>query len=202
MADNYRTEPFTSELCRISYAMGLYQGRKNDSGTEKFGVTLIFPVDKIDALKKAVAEVVENQWGEKGIERFKKGLIKNPILAGDGKEAHDKDGELKAGMGADVVFIRPTSNDPIKCFDANVNVMNAKDVVSGHWGKAVINAFAWHHPTNGDGVSFGISMWQHIKEDEALGGGSRDPNDFFGKEKVDTSGPGPEGKGGAADMFG
>lgn len=197
----FRTEPFTSPLVRISYAMGLFKPRENDKGVERYGVTLIVPKDAVGALRDAVAQVVTGEWGDKGVERFKKGLIKNPILAGDGKEAHDKDGSLRPGLGADVFFIRPTSNDPVKCFDQNVLPMDAKDVVSGHWGRAVLNAYAWHHDSNGDGVSFGINMWQHVKEDESLGGGSRDPGDFFQKEGVAT-GDNSSVKGGAAGIFG
>lgn len=198
----FRTQPFTSPLCRISYAKGLHDGRENDGGNVRYSVTLIFPKDQVAILQKAVADCVAGEWGEKGVERFKKGLIKNPILAGDSKSAHDKDGNLKAGMGPDIVFIRPSSNDPVKCFDARVQPMDARDVKSGYWGKAALNCFAWHNPSNGDGVSFGINMWQHIKEDEILGGdGGADPTSMFAVETVDTSGE-TVGAGGAGDMFG
>lgn len=202
----YRTEAFTSPLCRISYAQGLHKpsDKDNPSDNDRFSVTLIFPKSEVEKLRAAVAEVVQNQWGEKGVERFKNGLIKNPILAGDGKSAYTRDGELKDGMGPDVVFIRTTSGRPTPCFDQNVQPMDAKSIISGHWGKAVLNALAWHNPKNGDGVSFGLDMWQHVKADTSLGGGGAgDPNAFFSKEKVDTSESGPSGdKGGAADMFG
>jgi hypothetical protein len=202
----YRTDAVKGPLMRISYAQSLRKGRANDAGVEKFGCTLILPKADAEGMKKLqamVAEVVKGEWGEKGIERFKQGLIKNPILAGDGKEARNKEsGDINPGLGAEFVFIRPTSNEAVKVFNAKVQPADDDEIVSGYWGYPVLNAYAWHNPSNGDGVSFGISMLQITKADEVLGGsGVRDPNAYF--ESVSTEG-GSEGSSGngAADMFG
>ena len=202
----YRTEAVKGPLMRLSYAQSLRKGRANDAGVEKFGCTLIIPKADAEGLKKLqemVAEVVKGEWGEKGVERFKQGLIKNPILAGDGKEARNKEsGDIHPGLGAEFVFIRPTSNEAVKVFNAKVQPASDDEIVSGYWGYPVLNAYAWHNPSNGDGVSFGISMIQITKADEALGGsGVRDPNAYF--ETVQTDGGGDvSGGAGAADMFG
>ena len=85
----YRTEAVKGPLMRLSYAQSLRKGRANDAGVEKFGCTLIIPKADAEGLKKLqamVAEVVKGEWGEKGVERFKQGLIKNSDPAGDGKE--------------------------------------------------------------------------------------------------------------------
>ena len=202
----YRTDAVKGPLMRISYAFSLYKGKVNDTGVEKFSPTLIIPKADTEGMKKLqamVAEVVQNEWGEKGVERFKSELIKNPILKGDGKEARNKEtGEIHPGLGPDVVFIRPTSNEPVKTFNAKVMPASKEEIISGHWGYAVLNAYAWHNDQNGDGVSFGISMFQFVKPDEVLGGdgAGRDPNAYF--ESVSTEG-GSEGSSGAgaADMF-
>ena len=102
---------FKSPLGRLSYARDLFKARANKGSKEKFGCTLIFPnSDKkffLDIIKKVITE----EWGPAGLARADKGLIKIPLLAGDGKEAHNKTtGELNAGMGSDVFFIRPTAN--------------------------------------------------------------------------------------------
>ena len=203
----YRTDAVKSPLMRISYAFSLYKGKENDKGVEKFGCTLIIPKADVEGMKKLqamVAEVVKGEWGDKGVERFKAGLIKNPILAGDGKEARNKEsGDIHPGLGSDFVFIRPASNEAVKTFNSKVTPASKDEIISGHWGYAVLNAYAWHNDQNGDGVSFGISMFQFVKADEVLGGdgAGRDPNAFF--ESVSTEG-GDEGSSGngAGDMFG
>ena len=113
----------------------------------------------------------------KGIEKAKAGLIKSPFLAGDGKEARNKQsGELHPGMGPDVFFIRPSANkdrppavwwkDPNKQEDETT-------VYSGCYGKAILNCFAWHNDKSGDGVSFGISGFQKHADGDRLGGSAR-----------------------------
>ena len=204
MAQMYRTELVKGPLMRVSFAQGLYTPRTNDSGKEKYSCALIMPksdTDGLAVLQKLVAETVEGQWGEKGIERFKKELIRNPILEGDGKEAHDKDGNLRAGLGGEFVFIRPSSGLRPKVFNAQVLPATQEECQSGYWGYPVLNAFAWHNAKNGDGISFGINMFQVTKVDEVLGGGSGgDPDAFF--EKVDTSDSSGASTGGdASSMF-
>lgn len=206
-SSNYRTEPKKGPLMRISYAFGLRKPRENDKGVAKYGATLILPKSDtagVSLLRSMIAECVKGQWSESGIERFKKELIKNPLIDGGSKAGRDKDtGEFRAGMGDDVWFIRPTSNDPIKAFNKDVQPASDEELVSGHWGYPVLNCFAWHHPTNGDGVSFGMSMFQFVKADEVLGGGGGgDPDKFFEQIRTEDDDHAPVGDGGAADMFG
>lgn len=214
MAKMFRTEYQGATqgipLMRASYAFNMQTARqqKKDDGTikDEYGATLILPRSNVEGLRKLqsmVAEAVKGEWGDKGVERFKNGLIKNPILPGDGKEARNKEtGEIMPGLGADFVFIRAKSNDPVKVFNAKLLPASKDEIVSGHWGYAVLNAFTWHNPKNGDGVTFGISMFQFTKADDVLGGsgGPSDPNAFF--ETVSTGG-GDEGSSGngAGDMF-
>jgi hypothetical protein len=203
----YRTEAAKGPLMRLSYAQSLRKGRENDKGVVKYGCTLILPKSDtagMALLQKMVAEVVKGEWGDKGVERFKNGLIKNPLIPGDGKEARNKEsGEINPGLGADMIFIRPTANEAVKVFNKAVQPASDDEIVSGYWGYPVLNAYAWHHETNGDGVSFGISMVQIVKEDEPLGGsGGGDPGAFFQAEKIDSSDSGASlGAGGAGDMF-
>jgi hypothetical protein len=205
----YRTELKKSPLMRLSYAFGLFNPQKDDKGnpTEKYTVTLILPKSDTEGLRKLqemVADVVTGQWGEKGVERFKKGLIKSPILDGASKSALDKDGNHKPGLSDDVVFIRPITYRKPKVFNAQVMPASEDEVRSGYWGYAALNALAWHNPSNGDGISFGIDMFQVTKEDEILGGGGgANPDSFFeavGGSSDDTRGSTGGGKG-AGGMF-
>ncbi|MGO4869614.1 MAG: ssDNA-binding protein, partial [Roseiarcus sp.] len=106
------TDDFKTPLGRLSYAQTLFKPRAQEEGKDpKYGCTIIFPKAARAELEKRVAETIVAEWGPKGIEKAKAGLIKSPVLAGDGKEARNKQsGELHPGMGPDVFFISPTAN--------------------------------------------------------------------------------------------
>ena len=202
-----RSDDFKTPLCRLSYANGLYKARAAVEGApKKFGCTLIFPKSSRAELEKIVAEVILAEWKQAGIERAKKGLIKSPFLAGDGKEARNKStGDLHPGMGSEVFFIRTQANEERapRVWYRDPNRQENEDVVySGCFGKAILNAFAWHNAQSGDGVSFGIAGFQKLQDGERLGGsGGIDPEKW--SETVADEGPAPETNGkGAAGLFG
>lgn len=204
-----RSDDFKTPPCRLSFAQNLFKPRAAQDGAKtKYGCTLIFAKEHRAALEKHVASVIREQWGDKGIERAKQGLIKSPFLAGDGKEARNKEsGELHPGMGPDVFFVRTSANEDrppvVRYKDPNIPA-TPEDVYSGCRGFAVINAFAWHNDQNGDGVSFGIQYFQKTEDDERIGGsGQVDPEKWF--EKIDDTGDAPEETktgAGAGGLFG
>jgi hypothetical protein len=204
-----RSDDFKTPPCRLSFAQNLFKPRAAQDGAKtKYGCTLIFAKEHRAALEKHVAAVIREQWGDKGIERAKQGLIKSPFLAGDGKEARNKEsGELHPGMGPDVFFVRTSANEDrppvVRYKDPNIPA-TPEDVYSGCRGFAVINAFAWHNDQNGDGVSFGIQYFQKTEDDERIGGsGQVDPEKWF--EKIDDTGDAPEETktgAGAGGLFG
>ena len=202
-----RSPDFKTELCRVSFAQSLFKARsQNDDGSKpKFGCTLIFPKTCNRAsLEGALKQVIIDEWGEKGLERAKAGLIKSPFLDGAGKEARNKKtGELHPGFGLDVFFIRVQSLNQPAVFDKMTPGTEAT-VYSGCYGKAVINAFSWHDDRNGDGVSFGIQMFQKLQDGERIGGsGGVDPEKWL--EAVADEGPAPESTKtgtGAGGLFG
>lgn len=211
MAKNYRTEAFKGPLMQVSYAFNLFTPREktSDKGAVRkvYECTLIAPKSADwSPIVGGIREAVIGQWGEKALEKLKSGVIRNPILDGAGKEAHNKTtGELNAGMGPDVQFIRVQANEDFAPLvfapDAISRIVSADGLPSGSWGYPVLNAFAWHNVQNGDGVSLGISMFQLVKKAEGaeiLGGGGRpDPSKFFESVKAEGSAP----SGGAASMF-
>lgn len=190
-----RSDDFKTPPCRLSFAQSLFKARAQEGGKPKYGCTLIFPKEARPALEKHVAEVIKAQWGEKGLEKAKSGLIKSPFLAGDGKEARNKTtGELHPGMGPDVFFIRVQANEDrppvVRYKDPNIPA-TADEVYSGCYGFGVINAFAWNNPQNGDGVSFGIQYFQKTKDGERIGGsGQVDPEKWH--EKIEDAGDAPQ----------
>jgi hypothetical protein len=203
----FRSEDFKTPPCRVSYAQGLFKARASeDGGKEKFGCTLIFKNEDRAALDKAVRDCIVGEWGDKGVDMAKNGLIKSPFLAGDGKEARNKTtGELHPGMGPEVFFIRPSSiyEPAVRYRSANVQA-SPEEVYSGCFGFAVLNVFAWSNPKNGNGVSFGIQYFQKTGDGERLGGGGGvDVNKYF--EKIEDAGDAPastQNGQGAAGLFG
>jgi hypothetical protein len=211
MAKNsmFRTDRFKGPLMRISYAWQLFKPREaGEFGRGGYGCTLIMPKSgDWSAIQGAIKACVAGQWGDRGAEKWKAGLIKNPILDGAGKEARSKEsGELHPGMGEDVRFIRVGSGLDRKpqVYDQNVVLLaDSDDCPSGSWGYPVLNAYTWHNDQNGDGVSFGIEMFQLVKKAEGgdvLGGsGKANPSAFF--EAVAGAGDGEKPES-AGDFFG
>ena len=203
-----RSPDFKTPLCRVSFAGSLFTPRAQQEGaTPKYGATLIFEksVDR-SAMDNAVKNVLIAQWGDKGLERAKAGLIKSPFLDGNGKEARNKKtGELHPGFGPDVFFLRVQSvRAPTLRYRSEHVPATEDEIYSGCYGKAVLNAFAWTNPQNGDGISFGIQFFQKIKDGDRLGGGGG-VNASSWMETVPDEGDAPEATrtgAGAGGLFG
>jgi Protein of unknown function (DUF2815) len=205
---NARSQDFKTPLCRLSYAQSLFKARVIEEGKPaKFGCTLIFPKAAKAELEKHVAEVITAEWGPKGIERAKNGLIKSPFLAGDGKEARNKQtGEINPGLGSEFFFIRVQANEdrPPAVWWKSPNVQETEaNVYSGSYGKAILNCFAWHNDKSGDGVSFGINGFQKHAEGERLGGSGPIDTEKW-SETIADEGPAPDSTktgAGASSLF-
>jgi hypothetical protein len=204
-----RSEDFKSPPCRLSFAQSLFKPRSVSGGAEKYGCTLIFEknVDR-RLLDAAVRFCIVETWGEKGLQRAKDGLIKSPFLDGAGKEGRNKEtGEFQPGMGPDVFFIRPSATvdyPPIVLYRSPNIPATEEEVYSGCYGFAVLNAFAWNNSQSGDGVSFGIKMFQKKSDGERLGGGGPiNPEKWH--EKIEDAGEAPpetRNGAGASGLFG
>lgn len=206
----FRTHSIRGPLMRVSYAFGLFtpreQVRDNGERKQQYGCTLIMPKDPAAAwqpLIDLVRQAAKGGFGgDEGLEKLKKGLLHNPILPGDGPQAHDKEGNPRAGLGPDVMFIRPISYIKPQVVDARiVPITDPNKCPSGWWGYPVLNAFSWD-TSQKRGISFGISHFQLIKADEELGGsGRRDPSEYFEQVHVEQSEEGATKPTSAASMF-
>lgn len=221
-----RSENFKTPDGVLSFANTLFKARTQKNSTKaKFGCTLIFPNEMKTArlcsvpdgnggmvkksLEEIVGAVILEQWGEKGIERAKKKLIKSPFLDGDGKEArHNETGDLHPGMGPGKFFIRMTANEDrrpqVSSTVAAMVPASEEEVYSGCKGFAVVNAFAWHNDENGDGVSIGINMFFKREDGERLGGSGGSSPDAWTETVEDHGGAPDETKSGqgAGGLFG
>jgi len=195
----FRTEDMKTPIARLSYAQTLFKPRAAKNSTvEKYGCTLIFPNKDRAALEEMVRKCIVGEWGDKGLDMASKGLIKSPLLAGDGKEARSKEtGELHPGMGSDVFFIRTQSiyEPAVRYRSANIPA-TPEEVYSGCFGFGVVNVFAWYNQENGNGVSFGIQYFQKTADGEKIGGGGGVDTSKW-HETVESSDAPAETKGGA-----
>jgi hypothetical protein len=205
-----RSEEFKTPPCVVSYSKQLFEARKqNEKAAPKFGCTLIFKNEHKAALGKLVMDVMTAEFGANAVDRVKNGLLKSPLLAGDGKEARNKEtGELHPGMGPDVFFIRPNANEdrpPVVRWKSQHVAPTPDEVYSGCEGFAVINAYAYPARDGGiAGVALGISYFQKTGEGERLGGsgGPIDVSKYF--EKIEDAGAAPaatQGGAGAEGLF-
>lgn len=224
MADKFfRSENFRTQSLLLSFAPNLFTARPNEYGKLKYGCTLIGqqtdvskPVCKMEegggfklmSMEDIFQYVAVKQWGDKALKRIEDGLIKSPFLDGGGKQARNKDtGEYNPGMGAGKFFIRPGANEdrPPSVSSTSHTFTPAKeaDVYSGCIGFAVLNAFAWHHDKNGDGVSFGIQAFFKQEDGERIGGSGKINPDKWTETVADTGEAPGETKtgGGAKSLF-
>lgn len=212
-----RAQDIKTGLVRTSFVQNLFEPRAaEEGGTEKYGCTLLVPKSDtatINALQdNIVAACVGANWGDEAKVRdlIAKGIVKLPVLDGDGPQGvNKKTGERHPGYEGHY-FIRTSSGKdyPPQVFDEYVQKIASNDpsrLKSGDYGYAVIAAYSWDHPKSGKGVTFGISAIQKVKSGEALGGsGGVDAEKFFKPEAVAAESAPDETKGGAgaAGMFG
>lgn len=212
---------------RFSYVQNMFTrvAKKDDNGNPVLDknqkpvteqqCTLIF--DKGGEAKAALDEMMKEaivaEWGDKGIEKAKAGLIRSPILAGDGKEARikkgDKAGEIHEGLGEGKFFIRVATrlDAPVRFRSQTIPATfgtGDDQIKSGDYGFAVLHAYTWSNSKNGDGVSFGIDYLQKTKAGDSLGGtGSAvDVGSVF--EAIEDAGDAPvetKSGAGAAGLF-
>jgi hypothetical protein len=205
-----RSEDFKTPTCRLAFGNGLFKMRAAaEGGAKRYGCTLIFPDKDRPFLEKIIAGVIVAEWGDKGLARAKVGGIRSPILKGDGKEARSKQsGELHKGFGPGLIFIRPMANEDrppvVRATETGVHTPATSEICySGCYGFAWLNAFAWSHPQNGDGVSFGIRYFQKTKEGEVIGGVAPvNVEEYFEGEVDNAELTDARGDGGAGGLFG
>ena len=201
-------------LAVISYSNNLFETRENRSGKKQYGCVLLFPKTTTDmsTIRGIILEAAEKSWPGKAKARLNDGLIKNPILDGDGKQGKNKKtGEPNKGFPGHW-FIRCNASEkrPPKVFGRNAvsRITEADEIPSGSQVYAVVNGWTWHNDEQGDGVSINVSIIQLVKKaegDEVLGGGGGGPDPDKFLEKLSDEGDAPaetKSGAGASGLFG
>lgn len=201
MAVKARSQDFKLENMRGSF-LWLFKPQKNtdDNGNVvlKYNGTFLWPktveLTAVTADKQSMkvadiaVQVATEAWGANAVELIKSGVIKNPFLDGDGPQGVSKKTGQRHDGFAGHKFLRASANEdrPPKLYlgklGADGKLVEAKDpssIYSGCYVHLVTNLFAWEHPKNGKGLSFGLNMVQFAKDGEKLGSGPADPDSFF-----------------------
>ncbi len=200
---------------KIAFAHACFDLQTRDNGKKQYAPTLLFKKGTdLSPLTNAIKQAAVAEWGEKAEQWLKDGLIKSPILDGDGKQAlSKKTGERHPGF-AGHHFIRATSgpDHQPKVFgpsgNTNDRIYEKAGLPSGSDVTAVVNAYTWTNDQNGKGVSFGISIVQLVRKaegDEVLGGGGSSVNPDSFLEKLEDAGDAPASTKtgeGASGLFG
>lgn len=221
-----RSEEFKTPECRFAYVHHMLKRRpKKDPKTDKPVLnargeevteqqcTLIFDKATTDrgAFDAMARKVILEEWGEKGVELAKSGMIKLPFIDGDSKQCRHKDtGQLHPGMGPDVWILRvSTQMEAAVRYKSQFTTPNYgtgdDEIKSGDYGFAVLQAFAWENAESGKGVSFGINFLQKRRSGEHIGAEGPDPEKTaatYYEAIGDTGGSIGLGSSSAANLFG
>ncbi|MGZ5987423.1 MAG: ssDNA-binding protein [Rhizomicrobium sp.] len=203
-----RSEDAKTPLVRLAFANGLFELKEDDWGNKNWTATLLIPKSESLAIyEKLAVEAATAEWGDKAIQMIKDKIIHSPFLDGDGPQGKSKKtGEPHAGFPGNW-FLRVKSGEnyrPTVINRQKLPIVKMGDLKSGDYGYAVVHCFTWDNDKKGKGLTFGISMFQLVKEGESLGGGGGVDVDKWA-EVIPDEGAAPaatKGGAGAGGLFG
>ena len=162
----------TTGKVRFSYCTLIEPRKSTDGGKDKYSVTLLIP--KTD--KKTYAKIKEALKEADAKYREKNGAKSLPPKPNT--TLHDGDGvrgESGEAFGAECkncwVITVTTTKKPV-IFDRERNEIDAEEVYSGCYGRAVINFAAYNHNDTKKGISAYLVSLQKLSDGEPLGGGA------------------------------
>lgn len=188
-------EKVTTPKFRANF-VHVFKPKRHNDGKERYEVLAAFEVgaDMAD-LKSAAVAACKDKFGDKYETVMKHPNFKSPFKKQE--DQVDRDGNLRAGMTEGAICISIGCNAdqgrPI-VLDEKLNDIHASDEFrSGDYARAIVDCFAYDHPTGGRGVSFALESLQRAGRGEALGGGQRaDPRKKFAPIALDDDQAGSE----------
>ena len=167
-----------------------------DSKVPKFSCTLLLPPDTdLKPFKIALKRAAVEEWGEKIPPALKLSL--------HACETYPYPNGRYAGYDDGWHFIRCSSKYRAPIVNrGNIPVTDEEQVYPGMWVRALVNAYAWVHPSGGRGVSFGLKAIQLVRDGERLDGRVDAANVFTPLEDLGDAGEQSDGDdAGLGDMF-
>lgn len=145
-----------------------------------YSITMIFePKEDFTDLKRIVQEAIELAWGNNP-----PSYVKKPLRKGVQKsEKHPNGYDLSKYPQYEGKIITTASSyiTPPGVVDASVNdILDKKAIYSGCYCKAEINAYGYDNK-GGEGITFGLSNLQKLRDGQVLSGLRSNPKDVFEK---------------------
>lgn len=158
-------------------------------GEPQYSMLMLFDTDSdLTKLKEAAVEAAKDKWGDNAAKIRKNPKFKDPFK--NQADMVDKNGDLYSGMVDGAICVqaqcKQSFGQPQVVDTDQKDLIDARDIYSGAYYRATINAYAWDHSVGGKGVSFGLSNVQKLADGEKLGGGRSNIEDDF--EPIETSG--------------
>ncbi len=203
-----RSEDAKTGLVRLAFSDGLFTPQEDDKGRKNWTASLLLPKSESLALyEKMALEAATAEWGDKALQLFKDKMIHSPFLDGDGPQGKSKKtGEPHAGFPGHW-FLRVKSGEayrPTLIDRQKLPIVDKAKLYSGCYGYAVVHCFTWENKEKGKGLTFGLSMFQFVKDGENLGGAGGVDVDKWA-EVIPDEGAAPastKGGAGAGGLFG
>lgn len=203
-----RSEDTKTPLVRLAFANGLFEVQEDDKGRKSWTATLLIPKsESLAPYEKLALEAATAEWGDKAMQLFKDKMIHSPFLDGDGPQGKSKKtGEPHAGFPGHW-FLRVKSGEayrPTLIDRQKLPIADKSKLYSGCYGYAVVHCFTWENKEKGKGLTFGLSMFQFVKDGENLGGSGGVDVDKWA-EVIPDEGAAPastKGGAGAGGLFG
>jgi hypothetical protein len=137
-----------------------------ENAQPRYQITI--PVKKSDPFWKKVEALIEETAKEKWGKIPPK--MKKPIKDGDDEGRPEFVG---------CYSIQASSKNKPGIVDSSLQpIMDADEIYSGAWYRASIRAYAWSHPTGGNGVSIALDNVQKVRDDTPFSGRTDAASDF------------------------
>jgi hypothetical protein len=176
------------------------RGIKGDPNSKaKYGGTLLLPANAdLDGLKTAAQEAVKAKWSTKPA-KLKSPFLKTEDHVHNFVKEDDEDARAKFCKEFPVLIRCSSDQRPDILFGNSEKCDEEAEAYSGRFMRFSVRAYAWEHPANGKGVSFGLQNVQLLDHADRFAGGRAKAEDEF--EAVKTSEGGAKSGDGSTDDF-
>lgn len=167
---NYLTGPV-----RLSWTKQLFEARKDDGGSDKYGCAILFPLGvDLTALAQAVQQTAAVTFpANMGPQGFNWAGLKTPF-----HDQAEKMSQYSGYMGGAIFFNTSSKFKPV-IVDARMNpIVEESRVYPGVWALAAVNPYGFNNKTKG--VGLGLQSLMIIADDDNVGkGAAANPSQDF-----------------------